>query len=438
MHPQPAGQPTTRRLARTPWAMALGARGPVHHARPARPGLRRFLLQPGPEPLRSAGGADRRERAVRHGADQQRPVRPRGPRADLLHRPGRSLQLGGPGRHPAHAGRGQQLGVLGVATGHPAELRPQLGRRSARASPTREPTSPPAVASARVGPDGGLDAAASADARGVDRQLPRRRRPLRRRDHQVHSTTDPKPLLDWLATNKYFVTEAGARLIEDYVRQDKYFVAIRLLSDRSTGEIQPLVMRFLGPGPCVPLKLTSIASIRDLRVNLWVLAENRVVPDNFYELEINQARIDWFNGGRNYEQLLKEAADQAGGQAFITEYAGPTVMLQRPAVPGRAVQPVSGVAAAHDPPGGAERAVQLPPGQHPAGRAAHAHPDARCPPGDGGAGTRLLQPAAVLLEHPAGRGVQAVQRPRPWPPTWKPRWSSRCARPRRCSTSTAS
>ena len=56
-------------------------------------------------------------------------------------------------------------------------------------------------------------------------------------------------------------------------------------------------MRFLGPGPCVPLKLTSIASIRDLRVNLWVLADNRVVPDNFYEMEINQARIDWFSDG---------------------------------------------------------------------------------------------------------------------------------------------
>jgi hypothetical protein len=163
------------------------------------------------------------------------------------------------------------------------------------------------------------------------------------------STTDAKPMLDWLTTNKYFITPEGARLIEDYVRQDKYFVAIRLLSDRSTGEIQPLVMRFLGPGPCVPLKLTSIASIRDLRVNLWVLADNRVVPDNFYELEINQARIDWFGAGSNYEQLLKQAADQAGGQAFITEYAGPTSMLTRTLYqPGQL--DVSGVARAPDPP----------------------------------------------------------------------------------------
>jgi MYXO-CTERM domain-containing protein len=163
------------------------------------------------------------------------------------------------------------------------------------------------------------------------------------------STTDPKPLLDWLAREKYFVTPEGARLIEDYVRQDKWFVAIRLLSDKTTGEIQPLIMRFLGPGPCVPLKLTSIAAIRDLRVNLWVLAENRIVPDNFYEMEINPARIDWFKNGSNYEQLLKEAADQAGGQAFITEYAGPTQMLRNSLYqPGQ--YNLTGISTAVDPP----------------------------------------------------------------------------------------
>jgi MYXO-CTERM domain-containing protein len=171
------------------------------------------------------------------------------------------------------------------------------------------------------------------------------------------STTDPKPLLDWLAREKYFVSPEGARLIEDYVRLDKYFVAIRLLSDKSTGEIQPLIMRFIGPGPCVPLKLTSIAAIRDLRVNLWVLADNRVVPDNFYELEINPARIDWFRNGANYEQLLKQAADQAGGQAFITEYAGPTEMLRNLVYrPGQ--YDLTGISTAPDPPTALNRIAQ--------------------------------------------------------------------------------
>jgi hypothetical protein len=145
---------------------------------------------------------------------------------------------------------------------------------------------------------------------------------------------DPKPLIDWLVANRYFVSPESTRLIEQYVREDKYFVAIRLLSEKGVSEIQPLTMKFLGPGPCVPLRLTAIASIRDLRVNLWVLAESRVVPENYYEMEINPARIDWFSGGANYVDLVKQAADQAGGNAFITEYAGPTDMFR-----GRLFQP---------------------------------------------------------------------------------------------------
>jgi hypothetical protein len=138
---------------------------------------------------------------------------------------------------------------------------------------------------------------------------------------------DPKPLLDWLTENKYYVSPEATQLIAQYVLEDKYFVAIRLLSGTGVKEIQPLVMRFVGPGPCVPLRLTSIAAIRDLKVNLWVLAAERVVPSNFYEIEINQARLDWFNGGKNYDELVKEAANQAGGNAFVTEYVGPTAML---------------------------------------------------------------------------------------------------------------
>ena len=161
--------------------------------------------------------------------------------------------------------------------------------------------------------------------------------------------TDPRPLIDWLNENKYFVTPEATRLIEGYVREDKYFVAIRLLNEKGVNEIQPLVMRFLGPGPCVPLKLTSIAAIRDLRVNLWVLADGRVVPDNYFEMEINPARINWFSNGSNYEELVKAAADQAGGNAFVTEFAGPAAILKNQLFqPGR--YNVSSIAQAQSPP----------------------------------------------------------------------------------------
>jgi hypothetical protein len=139
---------------------------------------------------------------------------------------------------------------------------------------------------------------------------------------------DPKPLKDWLEKNQYFLSDEAGRLIDQYVREEKYFVAIKLMSGKGINEIQPLVMRFVGPGPCIPLRLTAIASVRDLAVNLWVLAEHRVVPTNFFEIVINPARIDWLAGGRNYSELVKRAADEAGGNAFVAEYAGPASMLR--------------------------------------------------------------------------------------------------------------
>jgi hypothetical protein len=138
---------------------------------------------------------------------------------------------------------------------------------------------------------------------------------------------DSKPLKDWLQTNMYYVSEEGGKLIDDYVKEGKYFVAIRLINGHSVNEIQPLVMRFDGDSPCIPLRLTSIAAIDDLRINLWVLADQRVVPQNYLELVVNPARIDWFSGGSNYDDLVKEAANQAGGNAFVTDYVGPASMM---------------------------------------------------------------------------------------------------------------
>jgi hypothetical protein len=183
---------------------------------------------------------------------------------------------------------------------------------------------------------GAVDAAASADgAVGVDISF---RGDVGPYDAVVIKSTDPndpKPLTDWLQQNKYYLSPDGSRLIGDYVRENKYFVAIRLINGHTVNEIQPLVMRFDGPSPCVPLRLTSIAAIDDLRINLWVLAENRVVPSNYYEIKINPARIDWFNNGANYDDLVKQAANEAGGNAFVTDFVGDATVMSGQIYAGR-------------------------------------------------------------------------------------------------------
>jgi hypothetical protein len=62
-------------------------------------------------------------------------------------------------------------------------------------------------------------------------------------------------------------------------------------------------------------------------VMTWALSSARAVPFNYNALELNEARINWFNAASNYNDVVIEAADDAGGQGFVTEFAGPSSQL---------------------------------------------------------------------------------------------------------------
>jgi MYXO-CTERM domain-containing protein len=141
-------------------------------------------------------------------------------------------------------------------------------------------------------------------------------------DAAVIHGPDATDIEAWLATNGYYVSDQAKSIIETYVSENKYFVALKLMGDQSASAIRPIILRFDAPSPCVPLRLTAIAATSNMRVNVWVLAPSRTVPQNYYEITLNLARLNWFSGGSNYADLLTQAADEAGGNAFITEYAG--------------------------------------------------------------------------------------------------------------------
>jgi uncharacterized membrane protein YgcG len=146
-------------------------------------------------------------------------------------------------------------------------------------------------------------------------------------DAAVVSSTDPAALKDWLTTNGYAVSDAASALIDAYVSEQKYFVALKLLNGVGVRSIQPIVLTFKGTEPCVPLRLTAIAANPDMPVLVWVLSDTRVAPRGFYEMKIDEAKIDWWNNGSNYRGptgLVSQAANEAGGNAFVTEYAGPS------------------------------------------------------------------------------------------------------------------
>ncbi len=139
---------------------------------------------------------------------------------------------------------------------------------------------------------------------------------------------DAKGMLDWLVANGYDADQADAEpILKDYIDRGYVFVALKLQPDAGVDEIHPLVVRYQGTEPCVPLKLTRIAAVEDMTIRTFFLGGERVVPTGGYKhVTMNGARLDWTQLGQNYSLAVARAVDSpaANGRAFITEYAGPS------------------------------------------------------------------------------------------------------------------
>ncbi len=142
-------------------------------------------------------------------------------------------------------------------------------------------------------------------------------------ESSIVRSDDPVALEAWLTSHNYYVSPEASQIIQDYVATGSYFVALRLQMDRDVNEIRPIVLRLAAEEGCLPLKLTAIASENDLRINIWVLGDGRAVPLNYREMTLNLAKLDWVSGGANYDRIVSTAANETGGNAFLTEYAQP-------------------------------------------------------------------------------------------------------------------
>lgn len=139
---------------------------------------------------------------------------------------------------------------------------------------------------------------------------------------------DAKGMLDWLVQNGYDADQADAEpILKTYIDRKFVFVALKLQPNKGVDEIHPIVVRYQGTEPCVPLMLTRIAAVEDMVVRTFFLGDQRVVPSGGYKhVALNDARFDWVNLGQNYDLAVTRAVDSPGanGRAFVTEYAGPS------------------------------------------------------------------------------------------------------------------
>lgn len=127
----------------------------------------------------------------------------------------------------------------------------------------------------------------------------------------------------WLTANGYDVLPQTGELIGPYLESGMYLLALKLTKGSNTGSIRPIVLTYDGEQPSIPIKLTAVAANDNMGVMTWMLSDARAVPYNYSALELNEARINWFNAASNYESVVTAAADDIGGQGFVTEFAGP-------------------------------------------------------------------------------------------------------------------
>ncbi|MDB5100352.1 MAG: hypothetical protein JWM80_4773 [Cyanobacteria bacterium RYN_339] len=141
-------------------------------------------------------------------------------------------------------------------------------------------------------------------------------------DTAVIRSDDPDALRRWLRANGYVLPAKLDPLLDPYVAGKYYFVALKLQQDRAAGDLQPITMRYRASKPGIPIRLTGVAATPNMDVYVWVLGDDRAIPENYRHAEINEARVDWLSGGANYKAVVTRAADEAGGQAFVTDFAG--------------------------------------------------------------------------------------------------------------------
>ena len=145
----------------------------------------------------------------------------------------------------------------------------------------------------------------------------------------VIGSEDPGALIGWLLDNDYRVEPPMEPLIEVYVEEQFAFIAMRLLEGETADSIQPIEITYEGTEPMIPLRLTAVAVMDNMPAWVWVFGAEQAVPANYEHMEIATEEITFFDfGGNDYNQLVSDRADALGGQAFITEFAGPSHSIE--------------------------------------------------------------------------------------------------------------
>lgn len=130
-------------------------------------------------------------------------------------------------------------------------------------------------------------------------------------------------VLDFFAQNDYAFNDDAEPLIQQYIDEGFLITGVKLTAGAEVEAVHPLVFRFVGDEPCIPIRLTAVAASDDMGIRAYFLGQDRWAPSNYSHVVPNAMAYDWStNNYTSYVASLSAAVDEADGHAFATEYAG--------------------------------------------------------------------------------------------------------------------
>jgi hypothetical protein len=141
----------------------------------------------------------------------------------------------------------------------------------------------------------------------------------------VIGADDPNAIYAWLAQNDYAFPDTGFPVLDYYTERKSTFVVLRLRPGVEVSAMQPVRVRFKGYMGQFPLRMISLGVADAVDISLWIIADDRYGPTNFESRTIDPASIlwNWETNSSNYQVAFEQTIADAGGSAWITEYAQP-------------------------------------------------------------------------------------------------------------------
>jgi len=145
----------------------------------------------------------------------------------------------------------------------------------------------------------------------------------------IIGSEDPMVLIEWLTERDYDIPEGAEDLIGDYVEEGHVFAAFRYAPlGEGTGTLTPITLTMQADKPCVPIRITAIASTPILDVMVMALGDVRAAPYGPYVEampDYEAIRQDFSSPTQTTYQIeVDRAIGAAGDHAWVVEHASQT------------------------------------------------------------------------------------------------------------------